>query len=60
MSDEPAILSRVTNAAVIAAAEWEAEHRVALTKHERELFIYAFTVGIGQGVIEARRANENA
>lgn len=52
--DKDAILDRAKNAALIAVAEWEAEHRAILTQHEREIFAFAFASGIAQGMREAR------
>ena len=52
--DHKAILARACNAARIAVADWEAEHRVVLSQHEREIFAFAFAAGIAQGAREAR------
>jgi hypothetical protein len=50
--DKDAILARAKNAVLIAVAEWEAEHRVILTQHEREIFAFAYAAGFTQGVRE--------
>lgn len=58
MIDQDAILTRACNAAHIAVAEWEMEHRAFLTQHERDLFAFAFAAGVAQGAREARRIDE--
>jgi len=51
--DEQAIAQRGADAATAAMVKWEQSNR-QLSDYERKVFVYAFSVGAGFGVMETR------